>query len=369
MGTMRSTVTDEITRASDPGASRRRLPGERGLRSAACLLVCGLVQIASVARGQGTLPPDCAAVPAGSTFASPACRTAALLAQVTASTGLGRQQAKLRQRLEKATALREQAVTARREPKLRRTRKRLARAVKQMAQVGKTLRSRQARRSIPDALTVADGNRVLDAAGAGIVMALENVPLVLVRIPDPGSVAALDGVVASLAADPAVVSVAKAGLDEVDVLGDNFAPPPAGAPAGSAPDWARSTTTSRCVPPPRGTYVAPSAPGGNRPSSWRTSSETGRRTWPCPPPIRCRSTSTRRTFTSTDTTSLGFSRGASAVHATAQPHQRPRDRERDQHPGAVLQDRLPERDVVYGRSPGGPGDERLLPVQRPVGRG
>ena len=57
MGTMRSTVTDEITRASDPGASRRRLPGERGLRSAACLLVCGLVQIASVARGQGTLPP------------------------------------------------------------------------------------------------------------------------------------------------------------------------------------------------------------------------------------------------------------------------------------------------------------------------
>ena len=97
-----------------------------------CLLVCGLVQIASVARGQGTLPPDCAAVPAGSTFASPACRTAALLAQVTASTGLGRQQAKLRQRLEKATALREQAVTACREPKLRRTRKRLARAVKQI---------------------------------------------------------------------------------------------------------------------------------------------------------------------------------------------------------------------------------------------
>lgn len=320
MGTMRSTLTDDFTRAS--------------LRAAACLLACAVVLIASVARGQGTFPSDCAAVPAGATFDSPACRTAALLAQVTASTGLGRQQAKLRQQLQQATALREQAVTACREPKLRRTRKRLARAVKKMAQVGKTLRGRQARRSIPDALreallaqaagiradlralkrsvqcpasapavcgdgildratercdrfegasdaplsgalvdvdletgspsseldvddtgerlvrtrleiefapgaTVADGNRVLDAAGARIVMALENVPLVLVRIPDPGSVAALDGVVAAMAADPAVVSVAKAGLDEVDVVGGNFVPAPAGAPAGSAPDLSK----------------------------------------------------------------------------------------------------------------------------------
>jgi hypothetical protein len=84
------------------------------------------------------------------------------------------------------------------------------------------------------AATVADGNRVLDAAGARLVMTLDDVPLVLVRIPDPGSVAALDAVMASIAADAAVTSVTRAYLDATDVLPDNFAARAASAPAASA---------------------------------------------------------------------------------------------------------------------------------------
>ena len=82
--------------------------------------------------------------------------------------------------------------------------------------------------------TVADGNRVLDVAGGRLAMTLANVPFVLVRIPDPGSVAALDAVVAALAADPAVASVARGYLDAADVLPDNFDAPATAAPAGSA---------------------------------------------------------------------------------------------------------------------------------------
>src|SRR5262249_53332590 len=47
-----------------------------------------------------------------------------------------------------------------------------------------------------DGATIGDVNRVLDAADARIVMMLENVPILLIRIPDPGSVAALEELIA-----------------------------------------------------------------------------------------------------------------------------------------------------------------------------
>jgi hypothetical protein len=90
-----------------------------------------------------------------------------------------------------------------------------------------------------DGATIGDVNRVLDAADARIVMMLENVPILLVRIPDPGSVAALEELIARVVADPVVGFVDEAGVDEVDEVPENFSPAAASAPASSGPDFSK----------------------------------------------------------------------------------------------------------------------------------
>src|SRR5262249_32315171 len=90
-----------------------------------------------------------------------------------------------------------------------------------------------------DGATIGDVNRVLDAADARIVMMLENVPILLIRIPDPGSVAALEELIARVVADPAVGFVDEAGGDEGDEVPENFSPAAASAPASSGPDFSK----------------------------------------------------------------------------------------------------------------------------------
>lgn len=75
--------------------------------------------------------------------------------------------------------------------------------------------------------TVGQVNALLDSINGRILIMLENVPIVLVRIPDPGDVAALNALVGRLAAEPIVRFVHKADLATPDVLPENFDPEPA----------------------------------------------------------------------------------------------------------------------------------------------
>jgi hypothetical protein len=91
-------------------------------------------------------------VPPGPTFRSLNCRIAALLAQVNATPELQPVQAKLRRQLERARQRKEAAEDACGEGNARRTMTRLHHAGQKLAQVGRTLRSRKARKAAPNAL-------------------------------------------------------------------------------------------------------------------------------------------------------------------------------------------------------------------------
>lgn len=74
----------------------------------------------------------------------------------------------------------------------------------------------------PDA-SVDSVNSLLDAIDARIVSMLDGVAILVVEIPDPGTLAALDGVVARVRADPVVRLANKASMGDVDVLPANYA--------------------------------------------------------------------------------------------------------------------------------------------------
>ena len=75
-----------------------------------------------------------------------------------------------------------------------------------------------------DNATVADANRLLAGIDGEIVAMAEGVPQLLVRIPDPGSLAALDVLIATLESDPAVAYVSRGVVPAVAGLPDNVAP-------------------------------------------------------------------------------------------------------------------------------------------------
>lgn len=112
-----------------------------------------------------TLGDGCASEPLGPTFRSLNCRLAAVLAQVTAASDLGALQPRLQRLLEKAKERKEQAESACLEVDPRSTKKRLKQAIRKLIEVERTLRTRRARKTIPDALreallAVADGLRL-----------------------------------------------------------------------------------------------------------------------------------------------------------------------------------------------------------------
>ena len=74
--------------------------------------------------------------------------------------------------------------------------------------------------------TVAQVNSVLAALDAVVVDAVAGVPIVVVRIPDPGTVAALDAVIAGAAEQPAVRSVLSVLLPAPSDLPDTHPPGP-----------------------------------------------------------------------------------------------------------------------------------------------
>ena len=78
------------------------------------------------------------------------------------------------------------------------------------------------------AATVAGVNALLDNLEASILMAVANVPLLVLRLPDPGSIAALQTVLALACAHPAVHAATAGFFAEPDLLPDNFDPAQAG---------------------------------------------------------------------------------------------------------------------------------------------
>jgi hypothetical protein len=103
-------------------------------------------------------------VASGPTFPSLDCRFAALVAEVTAASDLGPLQTKLEHQFAKAKERKEGSEARCREPNLRRAKSELAKAIRKMIQIEQTLRSRQAKKSIPKAerealLAAADGVR------------------------------------------------------------------------------------------------------------------------------------------------------------------------------------------------------------------
>jgi hypothetical protein len=98
-----------------------------------------------------TTLPGCTALQ-GATFRSLACRLDALLAQVSASTDLGALQRKLRPQLERASTRTTQAQASCAEPNRKQAKKALVKLLKNVAQIGRILRSREARRAIPPAV-------------------------------------------------------------------------------------------------------------------------------------------------------------------------------------------------------------------------
>jgi hypothetical protein len=74
------------------------------------------------------------------------------------------------------------------------------------------------------AATVAQVNSVLDAIGGRIVDAIAGVSIVVVRIPDPGTLAGLEAVAAQARALPAVSSATLIDIEAVDALPDTHIP-------------------------------------------------------------------------------------------------------------------------------------------------
>jgi Tol biopolymer transport system component len=72
-----------------------------------------------------------------------------------------------------------------------------------------------------DQATVGDVNTLLESIGATINIMLEGVNLIYVRIPDPGSLSALNSIIANVEADPNVLFVNKAYIPEPAMLPDN----------------------------------------------------------------------------------------------------------------------------------------------------
>jgi hypothetical protein len=72
--------------------------------------------------------------------------------------------------------------------------------------------------------TVAQVNALIAGVDGRIVSMLEGVPSIVLDLPDPGSVAALEALVAGLSSDPAVRFVLKASEPAPDVLPDNYTP-------------------------------------------------------------------------------------------------------------------------------------------------
>ena len=112
----------------------------------------GTGSVGSTTTTTTTLPPTCDGVPRAATFASIDCRLDTLIAEVNASTSLGALATRLQNQLQKARDRKEQADGFCRQPNVRRTRQALKKAIRKMVVVGKTLRSRKARNSIPDPL-------------------------------------------------------------------------------------------------------------------------------------------------------------------------------------------------------------------------
>jgi hypothetical protein len=73
--------------------------------------------------------------------------------------------------------------------------------------------------------TVAQVNELLESIGGSIDSMLEGVPIVVVRVPDPGSLSALEALIADLEARPLVRSVNPGYFGEPDVLPPNFSSP------------------------------------------------------------------------------------------------------------------------------------------------
>src|SRR5204862_4517601 len=97
-------------------------------------------------------PTSCTGVPPGPTFRSIDCRLTTLIAEVNGSTALGPLTTKLQKQFQKARDRKEQAEGFCRQPNVRRTKGALKKTIRKMVQIAKTLRSRQARKSIPDPL-------------------------------------------------------------------------------------------------------------------------------------------------------------------------------------------------------------------------
>ncbi len=77
--------------------------------------------------------------------------------------------------------------------------------------------------AVEPAAPLEDVNGLLDAIDARIVSMLDGVAILVVEIPDPGSLAALNAVIARAEADPATRLVGKASMGEVDELPSNHA--------------------------------------------------------------------------------------------------------------------------------------------------
>ena len=82
--------------------------------------------------------------------------------------------------------------------------------------------------ALAPAATVGAVNALLAAIDGSILMAVANAPVLLVRIPDPGSLGALEAVVADVRAHPSVRFATAGVLPEPDLLPDNFDPAQAG---------------------------------------------------------------------------------------------------------------------------------------------
>ena len=72
--------------------------------------------------------------------------------------------------------------------------------------------------------TVGDVNAMLARHHAEIVVAVEDVPVLLLRVPDPGSLPALDALVDAIDAEPVVLAATREGIPAPDVLPNDFVP-------------------------------------------------------------------------------------------------------------------------------------------------
>jgi hypothetical protein len=118
-----------------------------------------------------TLASGCDGEPAAPTFASIDCRLRALLARVTAESGLDGFQSKLIQNLSKAKAGEEAGDSTCTASDLKHTRRRLKQAIRSLIQYTHHLRALRARKKLPGALRselLADGNSIAgDAKSLG----------------------------------------------------------------------------------------------------------------------------------------------------------------------------------------------------------